>query len=93
MSPPALPDKGIEAMDKRLGGLMVRAQAGDKQSYAVLLRECESIIRSVARASGDDALCETVVELSLRTLHNARQAYDPRRSFVAWLTAITRHCA
>lgn len=87
---------GIEtdALDWRLACLMRDAQAGDKRAYASLLKECEPVIRRAARKTGlavdriEDAVQETLL-----TLHNARQTYDPSRSFVAWLTVIAKRRA
>ena len=83
-----------DALDWRLACLMRDAQAGDKQAYASLLKECEPVIRRAACRTGlavdriEDAVQETLL-----TLHNARQTYDPSRSFVAWLTVISKRRA
>ena len=80
--------------DERLAGLMRAAQAGERQAYAALLRECEPIIRrSAARAGVTGDRIEDVVQETLLTLHNARQTYDPSRSFSAWLSVIARRRA
>lgn len=87
-------DHGGDVNDHRLGELMARAQTGDRAAYARLLRDCEPIIRKAARRAGlsgdtiDDAIQETLL-----TLHNARQTYDPTRSFTAWLTTIAQRRA
>ena len=75
--------------DQALASLMAAAQDGDKAAYARLLRDCEPIIRRAGRRAGvvDDRL-EDVVQDTLLTLHNARQTYDPTRSFTAWLSVI-----
>ena len=82
---------GSDANDRRLAGLMRDAQSGDRRAYATLLRDCEPIIRRAARRAGvtGDRI-EDVVQESLLTLHNARQTYDPSRSFTAWLSVIAQ---
>ena len=80
--------------DRALAALMAAAQDGDKAAYARLLRDCEPVIRRAARRAGvvDDRL-EDVVQDTLLTLHNARQTYDPARSFTAWLSVIAQRRA
>ena len=86
------PDTDIR--DKRLAGLMRAAQGGDRRAYAALLHECAPIIRWAATRVGvtGDRI-EDVVQETLLTLHNARQTYDPSRSFTAWLSVIARRRA
>ncbi len=80
--------------DRALGALMVAAQEGDRKAYGRLLRECDAIIRRAARQAGVvDHRLEDVVQDALVTLHNARQTYDPERSFSAWLYVIARRRA
>ena len=83
-----------DARDRALATLMAAAQDGDKAAYARLLRDCEPAIRRAARRAGviDDRL-EDVVQDTLLTLHNARQTYDPARSFTAWLSVIAQRRA
>ena len=83
-----------EARDRALSALMAAAQDGDKAAYARLLRDCEPVIRRAGRRAGvvDDRL-EDVVQDTLLTLHNARQTYDPSRSFTAWLSVIAQRRA
>lgn len=82
------------ARDRALTALMVAVQDGDKAAYATLLRDCEPVIRRAARRAGvtDDRL-EDVVQDTLLTLHNARQTYEPERSFIAWLSVIAQRRA
>jgi RNA polymerase sigma-70 factor (ECF subfamily) len=83
-----------DALDRRLASLMRDAQGGDRRAYAILLRDCEPIIRRAARKVGltGDRI-EDAVQDSLLTLHNARQTYDPSRSFTAWLSVIAQRRA
>ena len=87
-------DAADEARDRALAALMAAAQEGDKAAYARLLGDCEPVIRRAARRAGivDDRL-EDVVQDTLLTLHNARQTYDPARSFTAWLSVIAQRRA
>jgi RNA polymerase sigma-70 factor (ECF subfamily) len=73
---------------------MVAAQSGDKAAYESLLRDCIPFIRRVARAQGvySDGI-DDVVQETLLTIHGARQTYDPRRSFTAWLRVIAQRRA
>ena len=83
-----------EDRDRALGVLMVAAQDGDRKAYGRLLQECKPIIRRAARQAGVvDHRIEDVVQDTLLTLHNARQTYDPARSFSAWLFVIARRRA
>ena len=80
--------------DQKLAALMKAAQGGNRRAYATLLRDCEPIIRRAAarvRVGGDRV--EDVVQETLLTLHNARQTYDPSRSFTAWLSVIAQRRA
>lgn len=75
--------------DRRLGGLMASAQAGDRPAYDALLRESVGLIRAVARARGvRDGAIDDVVQETLLAVHRARHTYDPGRSFQAWLRTI-----
>ena len=79
------------ATDRRLTGAMAAAQGGDRAAYEVVLRDCVPVVRRIARARGADAnMLDDVVQDVLMTLHGARATFDPSRSFVAWLTAITQ---
>ena len=75
--------------DARRSAWMAAAQAGDAAAYQQLLRDCIPIIQSLARRRGvaPDRL-DDVVQDVLLTIHRARQTYDPRRSFTAWLSVI-----
>ena len=70
---------------------MKAAQAGDRAAYETVLRDCVPLVHRIARHQGaaPDFL-DDVVQDVLVTVHGARATYDPSRSFVAWLTAITQ---
>ncbi len=77
--------------DRRLGAAMAAAQGGDRGAYETVLRDCVPIVQRIARHRGATAdFVDDVVQDVLITLHGARATYDPSRSFVAWLTAITQ---
>ena len=77
--------------DHRLTTAMAAAQAGARAAYTLVLSECVPVIRRIARAQGADAnVLDDVVQDVLITLHGARATFDPGRSFLAWLTAITQ---
>jgi RNA polymerase sigma factor (sigma-70 family) len=75
--------------DRRRSALMAAAQAGDGVAYQALLRDCIPVIKNVARRRGVVAdRIDDMVQDVLLTVHRARQAYDPSRSFTAWLCVI-----
>jgi RNA polymerase sigma-70 factor (ECF subfamily) len=77
------------AADVRRTTWMAAAQTGDGAAYRALLRDCIPIIKSFARRRGIPAdYLDDVVQETLLTVHRARQAYDPSRSFTAWLSTI-----
>jgi RNA polymerase sigma factor (sigma-70 family) len=70
---------------------MARAQDGDRAAYDFVLRESVPHIRRIARARGAHAdLLDDAVQDVLITIHGARNAFDPTRSYMAWLTVITQ---
>src|SRR5688572_3963047 len=82
------------ADDMRRSALMAAAQAGDKTAYETLLRDSVPLIRAIARRQGVSAgQVDDVVQEVLLTIHRARQTYDPRRSFTAWLRVIAERRA
>jgi len=80
--------------DMRRSAWMAAAQAGDGAAYQSLLRDCLPVIKSVVRRSGvpSDRVDDAVQDVLL-TIHRARQAYDPSRSFTAWMTVIAERRA
>src|SRR5690606_13141237 len=78
-------------IDRRLTAAMAAAQAGDRGAYEAVLRDCVPIVQRIARRQGAAAdFLDDVVQDVLVTVHGPRASYDPTRSFVAWLTAITQ---
>jgi RNA polymerase sigma factor (sigma-70 family) len=80
--------------DARRSALMAAAQKGDGAAYQKLLRDCASLIASLARRRGvpPDRVDDVVQEVLL-TIHRARATYDPRRSFEGWLRIIVERRA
>jgi RNA polymerase sigma-70 factor (ECF subfamily) len=88
------PDSTDVETDRRWSALMAVAQAGDRNAYERLLRECVPVILRVARRQGVPASrLDDVVQEVLLTVHRARQTYDPARSFVGWLCTISQRRA
>src|SRR5262245_8781360 len=84
----------VDETDRQRSALMVAAQAGDRVAYEALLRGCIPMIRNVAYRQGVpfDGI-DDVVQETLLTVHRARQTYDPRRPFSAWLRTIAQRRA
>jgi DNA-directed RNA polymerase specialized sigma24 family protein len=80
--------------DRRRAAWMVAAQGDDRAAYETLLRDCIPFIQRVARGQGvrPDYIYDVVQE-TLTTVHQARQTYDPSRSFTAWLRTAARRRA
>ena len=73
---------------------MVAVQAGDRAAYEKLLHDCIPFIKRVARGQGIRFdFIDDVVQETLLTVHQARQTYDPNRSFTAWLRTIAQRRA
>jgi len=89
-----VPDDTVMGADHHWSALMAAAQDGDGAAYQKLLRDCVPVIRSVARGRGVPAdRVDDVVQDVLLTIHRARQTYDPRRSFTAWMSVIAERRA
>lgn len=72
--------------------LMSRAQDGDKDAYAQLLKGITPWLRSLAYKAGiERADMEDAVHDILLTMHSVRHTYDQNRPFAPWLAAIARH--
>lgn len=92
--PKTVAEDAVEGADHRRSAWMAAAQEGNGAAYQTLLRDCVPVIRSVARRRGVPAdRVDDVVQDALLTIHRARQTYDPRRSFTAWLSVITERRA
>ena len=83
-----------EPSDDRLRELMRAAQQGDATAYRELLCSIAPRIRRSLlnrRASARPEDIEDLVQDILLSIHAVRATYDPRRPFMPWLLAITRH--
>jgi RNA polymerase sigma factor (sigma-70 family) len=81
-------------VDRRRAAWMVAAQGGDRAAYEALLRDCIPFIKRVARGRGIRSdMVDDVVQETLFTVHQARQTFDPNRSFTAWLRTIAERRA
>jgi RNA polymerase sigma factor (sigma-70 family) len=88
------PSARVADADRRRSAWMAAAQAGDRASYELLLRDCIPVIKMIARRQGvSPDRVDDVVQDTLLTIHQARQTYDPGRSFTAWLTTIAQRRA
>jgi RNA polymerase sigma-70 factor (ECF subfamily) len=78
--------------EERWSAWLARAQDGDSQAYASLLRELKGAIRAylISRFGYSDTLDDCVQECLL-AIHEARHTYDVRRPVRPWLFAIVRH--
>lgn len=80
--------------DHALATLMRAAQEGNTQAYVLLLKEITPRLRQIVRAQRrflKIADIEDLVQDVLLSVHAVRTTYDPRRPFMPWLMAITRH--
>ena len=80
--------------DHALATLMQAAQGGDTQAYVLLLKEITPRLRQIVRGQHRFLRIEDIEDLVqdiLLSLHAVRATYDPRRPFMPWLMAITRH--
>ena len=79
------------ADDTSMARLMVRAQAGDRQAYTVLLTEASRWLkRYFARRSAPGAV-DDLIQDTLISVHRKLASFDPDRPFLPWLAAIARY--
>ena len=79
------------ADDATFRRLMAASQKGDKQSYNVLLGECDKWLRRYFAAKIAPGALEDLVQETLISVHRKRASYDPSRAFLPWLAAIGRY--
>ncbi|WP_332310857.1 sigma-70 family RNA polymerase sigma factor [Novosphingobium aquimarinum] len=70
---------------------MIKAQAGDRKSYAVLLSECNKWLTRYFSGRIAPGLVDDLVQEVLMAVHRKRASYDPARPFLPWLAAIARY--
>lgn len=80
--------------DPELVALVVRAQAGDADAFADLVRRCTPGVRAVLRSRLRDPedVADVTQEVFLRALRTITSLADPGR-IEAWLATIARNCA
>ncbi|MEO6027739.1 MAG: RNA polymerase sigma factor [Candidatus Binatia bacterium] len=72
--------------------LMAAYQAGNEAAFAELFeRHAGRVYGFLVRRLGDRALAEDVYQETFLKLHRARNTYDSRRPFRAWLFGIVHH--
>ena len=82
------------ASEARWSDWMARGNAGDAKAYHQLLEDVSGAMEVyLRRRFGDADFVEDCVQESLLAIHRARESYDPRRSFRAWMFTIVRHKA
>lgn len=73
-----------------MGALMVRAQAGDRASYRLLLEAARDWLTRYYRVRLPPAMVEDAVQDALIAIHNKRGTFDGARPFEPWMGAIAR---
>ena len=77
----------MKADEATLSRLMIRAQAGDRGAYGVLLSECSNWLTRYFSGRIAPGLVDDLVQEVLMALHRKRASYDPARPFMPWLEA------
>jgi len=73
------------------GCLMAAAQNGDHSAYIRLLRDLDAWLRRYYARRLPHPAAQDARQEALLAIHATRNAYDPARSFGAWVVAIARH--
>ncbi len=78
--------------EQRWSQLMSKAQKGDEQCYALLLKELGDVTAAFLKSRfGSIDLIEDCVQESLIAIHAARHTYDTKRLFRPWFFSIVRN--
>lgn len=73
---------------------MLLVKAGDEDAFAQLFARHKNTVRNtVARFSSRDVSIEDTVQEVFFRVYRARQRYEPKARFTAWLTTIARNVA
>lgn len=84
--------ESAEATEESLSRWMRAAQAGDAESYRLLLVTIQPKVRAIVRSRiRDGAAAEDVVQNALLAIHRGRATYRPERPFGPWMRAIVRN--
>jgi RNA polymerase sigma-70 factor (ECF subfamily) len=70
---------------------MAATQKGDSQAYVQLLRELDTWLRRYFARRLPYPASQDARQEALLAIHAMRHAYDPSRSFGAWVAAIARY--
>lgn len=81
----------MRADDPTLSRLMAEAQAGNRESYTVLLAQCSEWLRRYFARKLPPAQIDDLIQEVLVAVHAKRASYDPARPFFPWLAAIARY--
>ena len=79
------------ADEATLARLAANAQKGDRQGYAVLLKQSEGWLRRYFGRRIPPNNLDDLVQETLLSLHTKLASYDPARPFLPWLAAIARY--
>lgn len=72
--------------------LACQSIAGDKDSYRKLLSEIGPFLKArTLRLAPSRELAEDMAQETLIAIHKALPTFDPSRSFIPWLAAITKY--
>lgn len=77
--------------DEMMRQWMRAAQAGDKQSYKLLLDACQKWLSRYYARKISPSMLDDLVQETLVSVHRKRATYDPDRPFLPWLAAIGRY--
>ncbi|MFO1261282.1 MAG: sigma-70 family RNA polymerase sigma factor [Sphingomonadaceae bacterium] len=79
------------ADEATLARLAAAAQKGERQGYAVLLKQSEGWLRRYYSRRLPPQHLDDLVQETLISLHAKLASYDPARPFLPWLAAIARY--
>ncbi len=83
----------LDASERRLHALMLKAQAGDESAYRSLLIDLSERLRVFYRRRLQNIIeeVEDLVQETLLAIHNQRHTYDDGRPLTVWVYAIARY--
>lgn len=81
----------MTADEASLSRLMALAQKGDRQAYAVLLKQCALWLRRYFGRRVPAQQLDDLVQETLLSLHAKLASHDPARPFLPWLATIARY--
>ncbi|WP_430385604.1 sigma-70 family RNA polymerase sigma factor [Blastomonas fulva] len=81
----------MASQDDMMRQWMLAAQAGDRQAYARLLRECQTWLQRYFARRIPPSQIDDLVQETLISVHRKRASFDGTRAFLPWLAAIGRY--